>query len=526
MTQPTYIQQFVDKLLPQQEFAGLDVGEKLISYLLLSRYDLSVRQFAEVPLAPGTVAKGEIKNSAAFIQALRTLQETIHCRNNACLPFIVSLPSANFFLNVLELPDIPEASYEQAVKLNIGQVSPIPIANAYMDWQNLGVNLKTLQREFLIAVASRQRIDPYLDAFHQAQLQPFAIESRSLSLLRLFTYFSQTVEKNVTLLIIDVGQDGITFLVGKQGKLFFDSYVYWNEIPEAQDGTITQDDLQAIMQREVRRILEFYSLHTEETVHNFSIFSPVLKSELTEYIMKTFSIRYIPVALPDIKESIQKQSSPNKSDSTILTGSSSSVDLYAGLIGLSVRGSLVPREDDDIVSVMPEHTREIYKSTRMYSFVSLWTKIVCATLGGLCILAAAVYGMTLRERLAAQQSLDTFNKMPEIGRVTQLEQEAKDFNALVDTLDIVSKRTHGWSPYMDWIVSASRTAGITITRMSLSENASDIRIWGKALNQQAAFNFRSAIEQGATLFGKIDLPLSSFAQTQQGVEFMLTAALK
>ncbi len=526
MARPTFSQQFIDKLLPQQEFAGLEVGEKSISYLLLSRYNLSVHQFAEIPLPAGTVVKGELKNSAAFVQALHTLQETIHCKNNACLPFIVSLPSANFFLNILELPDIPEASYEQAVKLNIGHVSPIPIANAYMDWQNLGVNLKTLQREFLIAVASRQRIDPYLDAFRQAQLQPLAIESRSLSLLRPFTYFSQTVEKNVTLLIVDVGQDGITFLVGKQGKLFFDFYIYWNEIPEAQDGTITQDDLQAIMQREVKRILEFYSLHTEETVQNFSIFSPVLKQELVEYVAKMFSIRYIPVVLPDVKASAQEQGKENKPDKAVLMKATVSADLYAGLVGLSVRGSLVPREDDNIVSVMPENTREIYKSTRMYSFASLWTKIVCVTLGGLCILAAMVYGIAFRQRLVAQQSLDTFSRAPEVGRVMQLKREADDFNALVNKLDIVDKRTHRWSPYLDLVESASRNTGVTITRISLSENSSDIRIWGKALNQQAAFNFRLAIEQETTLFGKTDLPLSSFAQTPQGVEFMLTAVLK
>ena len=491
----------------------MEIGEKAITYLLLSHYDLSVERFIEIPLVPGTVVKGELKNMGAFTQALAQLQEQIAGKEKIAVPFVANLPSTDFFLHVLELPDIPETSYDEAVRLNAGQVSPVPLSEAYMDWQNLGVNLRTLQREFLIAVASKQRIDPFLEAFRQVGMQPLALESRSLSLLRLFAYFSQTVEKNITLLTVDIGQDGMTFLVGKQGKLFFDFYLYWAEIPEAQDGTITQDDLKAILSREVRRVLEFYSLHNDEAAQNVTLFAPVLRAELAEYIAKEFSLRMIPMTLPavaPVKEGEQPKAS----------------DLYAGLLGVSVRGSLVPREDDDIVSVLPENTKVLYRESRLYAFVSLWSKIVLFTLGGLVAMSLGVLAIVQHEYASVQQSLNAFNSAPEAARIADLQKQAADFNGLVTRLSLAEKQTHVWTAYFDPVLQAAKANNVTIARISVSENAPEFKLWGSAPSQQKTSDFKSAVASSTDVFSQVDIPLSSLAQGPGGTTFMLVATMK
>ena len=503
----------MDQLVPQQEYAGLEIGEKSIRYLLLSHYDLSVEQLVEIPLPAGTVVKGELKNAGTFTEALVKLQERISGKEKLRVPFVANLPSTDFFLQVLELPDIPETSYDEAVRLNAGRVSPVPLSEAYMDWQNLGVNLRTLQREFLIAIASKQRVDPFLEAFRQVGMQPLALESRSLSLLRLFAYFSQTVEKNITLLTVDIGQDGMTFLVGKQGKLFFDFYLYWSEIPEAQDGTITREDLQVILSREVRRVLEYYSLHNDEAAQNVTLFAPVLKPELGEYIAKEFSLRLIPMSLPVISNAKEGESLQ-------------SPDLYAGLVGLSVRGSLIPREDDDIVSVLPENTKALYRESRLYSFVSLWSKIALFTLGGMVAMSFAVYAIVRHEYQGIKQSLDAFNSAPEAARIADLQKQAQDFNALTARLSAAEKQTHVWTKYFDPIIRAAKANNVTLARISLSENTSEFRLWGSAPSQQKASDFKTAVASSTSLFSQVDIPLSSLAQGPGGTTFMMVASMK
>ncbi len=513
MTSPSLFQKFLDKLVPKQEFPALEIGEKAVSYLLLSRYDLSVEAFTEVQLPEGAIIKGELKNVGAFVDALAKLQVQINPGKAQMLPFIASLPSADFSLHVLELPDIPEASYNEAVRLNAGRVSPIALADAYMDWQNLGVNLRTLQREFLVAVAGKQRIDPYLEAFRQVGMQPLALESRSLSLLRLFAYFSQTVEKNITLLIIDIGQDGITFLVGKQGKLLFDFYLFWKEIPEAQDGTITREDLEAILSREVRRILEYYALHNDEAVQNFILFAPVLKQELGEHVAKTFSLRMTPVALPQVV----------KPDAA---GQAPAPDLHAGLIGLSLRGSLIPREDDSIVSVLPENTKAAYRSSRMYAFASLWSKIVLVTLGGVLAMSLAVFAVVNFQYAAVRGSIDAFSRAPEAAVIADLEKQAQAFNTLVTRLGLAEKQVRGWSAYLDPVVQEAKNANIAISRISVSGNSPELRLWGTAPSQQKAFDFKTRLTGYTGSFSSVDVPLSSFSQGPGGTEFMLVATMK
>jgi len=48
----------------------------------------------------------------------------------------------------LEIPDISNVSYEEAVKLNLSQISPIEVKDAYFDFQNLGVSQKLGKENF------------------------------------------------------------------------------------------------------------------------------------------------------------------------------------------------------------------------------------------------------------------------------------------------------------------------------------------------------------------------------------------
>ena len=500
-------QKILDKLVPQQEFAGLEVGDKFLRFLLFSHYDLSVLTQVEVNLEPGTIEKGELKRPAGLQKALEELRAKIQSPAGEHVSLVVSLPSALCFFNVLELPDVSSNSFNETVRLNASQISPLRLSDAYLDWQNLGVNLKTLQREFLVGIADRSKIDSYLDIFTRAGFEVIALESRSLSLMRLFSYFSQTIEKNINALFIDVGSDGLSLVLGKQGKLYFDFFLYWSEIPEAQDGNITRDDLENILGREIMRVLEFAGLHYDEKVSYFVLFAPVLAAELAQFISAKFSLRNIGVKLPEIQASGNSQ-------------------LWAGVIGVSLRGSLVPRESDDIISLLPEGTEQVYQQNRLAVFVSLWGKISAFTLIGLLLVNAGVYFALARQKENLEALLTSIQIRPELNELRSLEQDADEFNQQLAQLEKIQQETVRWSEYLEPILQVVKEQKIVLARVSFSENSSEVRLRGLAPSQKSAVDFGSALESRENLFAKVELPLSSISQTTQGVSFEAVVSLK
>ena len=72
---PTWFEKFLRRLVPEEEFGALEIGEKNIRYILFSKYDLKPRMFAEVKLEPGVVVKGELKNKAGLVSALNEMKK-------------------------------------------------------------------------------------------------------------------------------------------------------------------------------------------------------------------------------------------------------------------------------------------------------------------------------------------------------------------------------------------------------------------------------------------------------------------
>lgn len=496
---PTIWNELLKRLTPEEEFGALEVGEKNIRYVLFSKYDLKPKLFGEVQMELGTVVKGELKNKPSFIKALNEIKKFARCDVSLgkCSPIVIALSSANFFFNIIELPDVPEASYDEAVRLNAANVAPLSLESSYFDWQNLGVNLKTLQREFLVGMSPRQKIDSFLDCFNQAGFQPLALESRSLSLLRNFNYFSQTIEKNILLLLIEIGEDGISLLLGRQGKLYFDFYIFWDEIPEAADQKITKEDLEVILSREVKRIIEYSAGHNQETITHFCIFSPIMKKDLAEFIAKQFNLRHVDLNLP-------------------VLNSDKSTDIYAGLVGAGLRGSLIPRNLDDIISLLPEGTEKIYANSQVISFISLWSKILVVGFLGVVGILSIVFFIANVQKNNLLEQLNSFANLPEAVEIIKLEDDVKVFNRAVSQVEILEKSSKKWSLILEPIINEAKARKILITRISLSESNNQIRLRARAQKQPDVLEFQEALKKS---FFSVDVPLSSFSQTPQGIEF-------
>jgi len=121
---------------------------------------------------------------------------------------IVSLPSADFYTNLLSLPDLEEERFKEAVIFNTQMVAPLPLEETYFDWEDWGGSVKENEREVFIALGIKKQLDPYLDILSQAGFKIVAVEPWALSLVRFLDTFG---EKNQPVLSIALRPEGIEF---------------------------------------------------------------------------------------------------------------------------------------------------------------------------------------------------------------------------------------------------------------------------------------------------------------------------
>jgi|GEM_PF-5705202 len=492
-------------LLPTEEVAGLDITDSACRLVLLSRKGLAVRASSEALIPAGAIAAGEVKNEARLAETLLVLKKQAGPHFAKHPAAIVSLPAAIFYTHVLDLPEVPEESYEEAARLNALQISPINIDDSYFDWQNLGVDLKTLEREFLIAVALKSKINPYLEALRQAGIEPLAIEPSSLGLVRLLSYFAATAEKNSPHIITHIGKDGLNFVLTKEGKPFFDRYAYWSEISEAKDRAVSRQDFERIVTRETAKLLHFYRTHHKEEVTQAALLSPLLKTELAEALQRAFKLKAVGLRLPS-------------TDHEPLS------DLWAGALGAALRG-IIPRADDNIVSLMPTGTEATYARLRFHAFASLWTKIGIGTLAGLLMLVAGTTAVLvgLRDNLA--ETLGEVQRTSSAAEIEALQTRAAEFNALVTAITQAETHVVALSPAMTALAESSEANRARIDRLTFVVSAKEIRLLGFAPNRQAALDFKKALED-TKLFANIELPLGSFSDVSGGVNFAVNLTLR
>jgi len=239
------------------------------------------------------------------------------------------------------------------------------------------------------------------------------------------------------------------------------------------------------------------------------IFSPFLKNELAQFISTKLNLKEIKIIFPEFNY-IDLQNEIN--------------DDYAGLIGIGIRSTLISRSIDDYLSVTSQDTTEIYKNLQLNSFISLWGKIVVFTFLGLTCILGGVYGVTRYNKNQVEQSLSNISNASQVAQFQTLQNNAKEFNLLLEQLEKISLRVSNNSKYLAPIIENASSNGIIIKRLNFASGNKNIIIQASASSQVAALNYKSQLEDSG-VFEKVDLPLSSFSQNPQGVDFNLIATI-
>lgn len=163
---------------------GLDIGSTNVRAAELSLSGTpSVDRIAQVPLPPGAVDNGEVRNPEETSEAIRELW-----RRGGFKSKQVALGVGNQRVVVREVtvPALPEKELRQSLPFQVQELIPIPIEDAVMDFDVLE-EVEQEDRKMLrlmVVAAQREMIDQHLAAVLAARLEPVSVDLAPFALVR------------------------------------------------------------------------------------------------------------------------------------------------------------------------------------------------------------------------------------------------------------------------------------------------------------------------------------------------------
>jgi hypothetical protein len=488
-------------LVPEFTINAIYIEDRMVRTFCFDKKIDKITKAGKYTLPKGIIEEGILKKPEQLKSFFNSLKNKLWSKEKNVW-VILSLPSANFFVNIINLPELDEDRFVEAIVFNTQMAAPLPMEESYFDWEDWGLLEKDGDKEIFVALGIKKQIDPYVEILKEVGFNIVAIEPLALSLAR-FNY--EFIEKEKPILIIDLRREGIEFIIAEGKKLIFFDFDSWNEIfGKNIPSKITVELLKKHIGAEIPMLLNFYSLKRKRIIQEFIFLS--FDNQLTNVLIRWINLQY-QISPLEIKLPVQF--------------SKASRDWF-GVIGAALRG-LIPRNKDTIISLAPTGTEINYQQNHFLSILSLWGKIII-TVGLVMVFLLGLLNNTFFRNIQDQYSksvaspLDPKAKEEELNLVNNVE----EFNNLIAKFIQIQKYKSDWKEKLYIIFKESDNSSVNIKRVLLSAApANNITIQGEASKKDFIVNFKDALDK-SNLFSEISLPLSALIDTSQGVTFNLS----
>ena len=284
------------------ESFGLDISDLSLKIVKLKRKGkfFTLTSFWEERIPPGIIKGGEIRDEDSLAKIIKSALPKVKGKKLTTRHVVASLPEEKSFLQVIQMPKIPEEDLKSAVIYQAENYIPLPIEEVYLDSQIIprlypvrndknkdrtkkeqisnGVYNHLNHYDVLIAALPRKTVDPYLICLKKAGLLPKVLEIESLSIARAL------IKNEVSPfpeLLIDLGATRTSFIIFSGYSLRFTSSipVSSQKLTEAIAKALQLDLVKA------EKIKLKYGIQTKEV---FESLIPAL-TDLVEQIKKYLS---------------------------------------------------------------------------------------------------------------------------------------------------------------------------------------------------------------------------------------------
>ena len=205
----------------KSESFGLDISDLSLKIVKLKKRGqfFELDSFLEEKIEPGIIKGGEIKDEKKLAEIIRESIKKVKGEKLKTNYVVASLPEEKAFLQVIQMPKIPEEDLKSAVIYEAENYIPTPLEEVYLDYQIIPPVYDHLDHlDILIAALPKKTVDPYLSALKLAGLRPKVLEIESLAIARALIKNGITTQP---ILLIDLGATRTSFIIFSGESLRF-----------------------------------------------------------------------------------------------------------------------------------------------------------------------------------------------------------------------------------------------------------------------------------------------------------------
>ena len=204
---------------------GLDISDLSLKIIKLKKRKgfLTLASFSEEKIEPGIIKGGEIRDEKKLSEIIKTAVKKVEGEKLKTNYVAVSLPEEKAYLEVIQMPKVPEEDLKSAVIYEAENYIPLPIEQVYLDFQIIPPVINHLDHlDILIAALPKKTVNPYLSSLKLAGLQPLVFEIESQAIARCLIKNETTTSPQ---LLIDLGATRTSFIIFSGHSLRFTSSI-------------------------------------------------------------------------------------------------------------------------------------------------------------------------------------------------------------------------------------------------------------------------------------------------------------
>ncbi len=204
---------------------GLDISDLSLKIIKLKKRGkpLTLASFLEEKIEPGIIKGGEIRDEKRLAEIIKEAIKKVRGEKLKTNYVVASLPEEKAYLEVIQMPKVPEEDLKSAVIYEAENYIPLPIEDVYLDSQIVPPALNHLDHlDILIAALPKKTVDPYLSALKLAGLQPLVFEIESQAIARSLIKNETAISPH---LLIDLGATRTGFIIFSGNSLRFTSSI-------------------------------------------------------------------------------------------------------------------------------------------------------------------------------------------------------------------------------------------------------------------------------------------------------------
>ena len=471
------------KMAPRPNVGGLQISDSIVQYAFIKKDGIL---HASARLPQGVIQDGIIKDGQQLLEALQNLHESIAPgKKEKEIRIVISMPSQLIFTQSFKIPYIDDDKIAESAELNLRMITPIEAENAFMSWKKIGENDEEL--EMLGAFTDRKIINSYREILVSARFSPITFEFPGLALSRLALKVFGKASR--TILLLSISTDGISFLIIRNGELYFDYFISWVKV-KGENEIITEEVFDLTLIQEVGKVINFVSSRFGERLEKIFFIAPDMEERLAALMKDRFDI-------PTGPFTVREYSLPPSWYSTL---------------GSAMR-SVFETGKEHLISFGSEDSNKIFFKERVFYFSRLWRNALLAVFGFLIFVygGAAAYLTLQSKRLETQM-----NNIKDIQaeNSSELEGKIREFNNLVLIAKTKMEGREDWGALFDNLKNLSEKYEIRITRFVIGGDGAGI-LEGRAKKQEEAVKFKNSLAESPK-WKRVDLPLTGISVTPEG----------